>query len=77
MAYAEQVGEYRQTEGSSGPRNIWYARTSAIRTERTSTPVSTHQATEHAVHLDAQIRERHGVRGRRGSNDDVETALRR
>jgi hypothetical protein len=77
MAYAEHVGEYLHTEGSNGPRNIWYARTSAIRTERTAAPVSTHQPTEHAVHFDAQVGERHGIRSRRCSDDDVETALRR
>ena len=77
MAYAEHVGEYLHTEGNNGPRNIWYARTNAIRTERTATPVSTHQPTEHAVHFDAQIGERHGIRSRRRTNDDVETALRR
>ena len=75
MAYAEHVGEYRHTEGSNGPRNIWYARTSAIRTERTAAPVSIHQPTEHAVHFDAQVGERYGIRSRRCSDDDVETAL--
>ena len=76
MAYAEHVGEYLQTEGNKGPRNIWYARTSAIRTERTVVPVSTHQPTHHASHLDAQVGERNGVCSRRRSNDDVEAALR-
>lgn len=76
MAYAEHVGEYLQTEGNNGPRNIWYARTSAIRTERTAIPVSTHQPTQHAIHLEAQVGERNGVCSRRRSNDDVETALR-
>ena len=77
MAYAEHVGEYRQTEGNNGPRNIWYARTSAIRTERTAFPVSTHQSSEHAIDFDAQVAERRGIRTRRRSDDDVETALRR
>lgn len=76
MAYAEHVGEYLQTEGNNGPRNIWYARTSAIRTERTVVPVSTHQPTDHAGHLDAQVGERNGVCSRCRSNDDVEAALR-
>ena len=75
MAYAEHVGEYLQTEGNNGPRNIWYARTSAIRTERTAVPVSTHQPTHHAVHLDAKIGKRNGVCSWRRSNDDVESAL--
>jgi hypothetical protein len=76
MAYAEHVGEYLQTEGNNGPRNIWYARTSAIRTERTATSVSTHQPTDHAVHFDAKIGKRNGIRCWRRSNDDVESALR-
>ncbi len=64
MAYAEQVGEYLQTEGNNGPRNIWYARTNAMRTERMATPVSTHQPAELVVHLDAQFGERHGIGSR-------------
>lgn len=75
MAYAEQVGEYRHTDGNNGPRNIWYARTNAIRTERMATPVSTHQPTEHVVHLDAQVGERHGIRSWGRSDDDVETVI--
>jgi len=77
MAYAEHVGEYLHTEGNNGPTNIWYARTSAIRTERTATPVSTHQPTEHAVHFDAQVGERDGICCRSCSDDDVDTTLRR
>ena len=76
MAYAEHVGEYLQTDGNNGPRNIWYARTSAIRTERTATPVSTHQSTNHAIHFVAEIVERHRIRARCGLDDDVDTALR-
>ena len=75
MAYAEHVGEYLQTEGNNGPRNIWYARTSAIRTERTPAPVSTHQPTHHAVHFDAKIGKRNGVCSWRRSDDDVESAI--
>jgi hypothetical protein len=70
------VGEYLQTEGNNGPRNIWYARTSAIRTELTAVPVSTHQPAQHAIHLDAQVGKRNSVCSRRRSNDDVEAALR-
>ena len=75
MAYAEHVGEYLQTDGSSGPRKSWYPRTSAIRTDRTLTPVSTHQATHRAVHFGAKVGERHGIRRGRGLDDDVESAL--
>jgi len=70
------VGEYLQTDGNKGPRNIWYARTSAIRTERTAVSVSTHQPTHHAGHLDAQVGERNRVSAGCRSNDDVEAALR-
>jgi hypothetical protein len=76
MAYAEQVGEYLHTEGSNGPRNIWYARTSTIRTERIATPVSTHQPTEHVFHLDAQVGERQEIGSWRRSDDDVESVFR-
>lgn len=58
MAYAEQVGEYRQTDGSNGPRKSWYPRTSAIRTKRTRAPVSIRQPTNGSVHFGAQIGER-------------------
>jgi hypothetical protein len=77
MAYTEHVGEYLHTEGNNGPRNIWYARTSAIRTERTASPVSTRQPTEEPAHFDAQVREGRGIRSRCRSNDDIETTLRR
>ena len=76
MAYAEHDGEYRQTEGSNGPRKSWYARTTAIRTERTTSPVSTHQPGQHTVHFGAQVGERHGVCSGRRFDDDVESALR-
>ena len=75
MAYAEHVGEYLQTDGSSGPRKSWYPRTSTIRTVRTLTPVSTHQATHRAVHFGAKVGERHGIRRGRCLDDDVESAL--
>lgn len=74
MAYAEHVGEYRQTDGSSGPRKSWYARTSAIRTERIMPPVSTQQPTHHTLYLGAQVRERRGIRAGRCSDDDVQAA---
>ena len=75
MAYAEHVGEYLQTEGSKGPTKSWYARTTAIRTDRTVPPVSTHQPTQHTAHLDAQIGEGHGIRAWCRSDDDVQPAL--
>lgn len=75
MAYAEQVGEYLQADGSNGPRKSWYARTSIIRTERTMAPVSTHQPTQHTVHLDAQVRKRHGICARCCPDDDVQATV--
>jgi hypothetical protein len=72
----EHVGEYLQTEGSNGPRKSWYPRTSAIRTERTVAPVSTHQTTEHAVHLLAEIGELQRIRTWGRAHDDVEALLR-
>jgi hypothetical protein len=74
-AYCEHVGEYRHTEGSSGPRNSWYARTSAIRTDRTVAPVSTQQPAQRTVHLGAEVGEIHGVRAGRGTHDDVQAAI--
>lgn len=74
MAYAEQVGEYRQTDGSSGPINSWYMRTNAIRTERTRTPVSSQQTLHHAVHLDAKIGKGHRIGTGRRPHDDVQPA---
>jgi hypothetical protein len=76
MAYAEHVGEYRQTAGSSGPRKSWYARTSAIRTERTTSPVSTQQPAHHPGHFGVKVGKRYGVRSRRRLHDDVESAIR-
>ncbi len=75
MAYAEQVGEYLQADGSNGPRKSWYARTSAIRTERTMAPVSIHQPTQYTVHLDAQVRKRHGICAGRCPDDDVQPTV--
>lgn len=75
MAYAEHVGEYLQTDGSKGPRKSWYARTSAIRTDRTVPPVSTHQPTQHTAHLGAKVGEGHSVRAWGRSHDDVQPAL--
>ena len=75
MAYAEHVGEYLQTDGNNGPRKSWYPRTSAIRTDRTLTPVSTHQATHRAVDFGAQVVECHGIRRGRSLDDDVQSAL--
>ena len=75
MAYTEHVGEYLHTDGSSGPRKSWYPRTSAIRTDRMSTPVSTHQATHRTVHFGAKVGKRHGIRRGRCLDDDVQSAL--
>jgi len=75
MAYTEHVGEYLQTDGNKGPRNIWYTRTSAIRTDRTVPPVSTHQPTQHTVHLDAKIGEGHAICTGCRSDNDVQPAL--
>ena len=72
MAYTEHVGEYRQTDGSRGPRKSWYARTSAIRTDRTVSPVSTHQPVHNTAHLDAKIGEWHSIRAWRRPDDDVQ-----
>lgn len=76
MAYAEHVGEYRQTDGSSGPRKSWYARTSAIRTERTTSPVSTHQPAHSTGHFGAKVGKRHGVCSGRRFHDDVDSPIR-
>ena len=75
MAYAEQVGEYLHADGSKGPRKSWYPRTSAIRTERTLAPVSTHQPTHHTVHLDAQVGKRHGIGAGCRLHDDVQSTV--
>ena len=76
MAYAEHVGEYRQTDGSSGPRKSWYARTSAIRTERTTSPVSTQQPAHHTGHFRAKVGKRHAVCSGRRFENDVEPPIR-
>ena len=76
MAYCEHVGEYLQTEGSSGPRKSWYARTMAIRTVRTVAPVSTQQAAHRISHLGAQIGKGDGIGRRRGPHDDVPSMFR-
>ena len=39
------------------------------------TPVSTHQATDRAVHFGAQVVECHGIRRGRSLDDDVQSAL--
>jgi hypothetical protein len=75
MAYMEHEGEYRQTDGSSGPRKTWYPRTSAIRTERTPTPVSTRQPTERTVHLGTKVGEACAVGGWSGPDDHVQPTL--
>lgn len=75
MAYMEHEGEYRQTDGSSGPRKSWYPRTSAIRTERTPTPVSTRQPTKRAAHFGTEIGEVRAVSGWSSPDDDVQPAL--
>lgn len=72
MAYIEQVGEYLHTEGNNGPRKSWYARTTAIRTERIISPVSTDQSCDHAVHLRTKGIEWRGIRGWCGFDDDIQ-----
>lgn len=71
MAYAEHVGEYLQTDGSSGPMKSWYMRTSAIRTDRTAPPVSTHQPTKRTAHLGAKVGVGYSIRAGCRSDDDV------
>jgi hypothetical protein len=75
MAYCEHVGEYLQTDGSNGPRKSWYARTSAIRTERTVAPVSAHQPTERTADFRAQVCELHCIRAGSRPDDDVQSAF--
>jgi hypothetical protein len=72
MAYVEQVGEYRHTDGSSGPRKSWYARTTAIRTDRIVSSVSTRQPLHRAAHFLAKRVERRGVRDGSGLDDDIQ-----
>ena len=50
-------------------------RTSAIRTERTRAPVSTHQPTQHTIHLCAKVSKRDGICAGRRFDDDVQTML--
>jgi hypothetical protein len=74
MAYIEHEGEYLQAEGSNGPRNSWYARTSAIRTERTSVPVSSHEPDHRPDYLFADVGELERVRTRRRPKYHVDSA---
>lgn len=72
MAYVEHVGEYLHTEGNSGPRNSWYTRTTAIRTDRIVGPVSARQPSDSALKLVAELVERRGVRGWSGLDDEIQ-----
>lgn len=72
MAYVEHVGVYRHTDGNSGPRKSWYARTNAIRTERIVSPVSTTQASDHVTHFFAKRVERGGIRSGCAFDDDIQ-----